>query len=111
MKKLRRLGLTFSLDDVSDCSISLNKLMQLPIKQIKIDSVLVKNLVKNQAVIQTLLSMSQHLGILAIAEGVETFAQQKKLAQLGCQYYQGHYLCAALSAKDLLSWLKKLTKT
>jgi EAL domain-containing protein (putative c-di-GMP-specific phosphodiesterase class I) len=55
--------------------------------------------------------MSQHLGILAIAEGVETFAQQKKLAQLGCHYYQGHYLCAALSAKDLLSWLKRLTKT
>ena len=111
MKKLHKLGLTFSLDDVSDCSISLNKLTQLPIKQIKIDSVLVKNLTKNQPVIQTLLSMSQHLGILAIAEGVETFAQQKKLAQLGCHYYQGHYLCAALSAKDLLSWLKKLTKT
>lgn len=111
MKKLHKLGLTFSLDDVSDCSISLNKLTQLPIQQIKIDSALVKNLAKNQPVIQTLLSMSQHLGILAIAEGVETFTQQKKLAQLGCQYYQGHYLCAALSAKDLFSWLKKLTKT
>ena len=111
MKKLHKLGLTFSLDDVSDCSISLNKLAQLPIQQIKIGSDLVKNLGGNRPVIQTLLSMSQHLGILAIAEGVETFAQQKKLAQLGCQYYQGHYLCAALSAKDLFSWLKKLTKT
>ena len=93
MHALRECGLRFALDDFGTGYSSLSYLTQLPLDQLKIDQSFVRNigLQESDALIaQTIIGMAQNLGMEVIAEGVETEAQRKFLAQHGCLLYQGY---------------------
>jgi EAL domain-containing protein (putative c-di-GMP-specific phosphodiesterase class I) len=93
MKQLQHLGVTFSIDDFGTGYSSLQYLKRLPLQQIKIDKSFVSELTSNNsdaAIVQTIITMSQMLGLDVIAEGVETAAQKDYLSSRGCQSYQGY---------------------
>jgi EAL domain-containing protein (putative c-di-GMP-specific phosphodiesterase class I) len=39
--------------------------------------------------VRTILSLAQNMDLLALTEGVETFAQYDRLASYGCELFQG----------------------
>jgi EAL domain-containing protein (putative c-di-GMP-specific phosphodiesterase class I) len=93
MTELKAIGVRFSVDDFGTGQSSLAYLTQLPLDQLKIDQSFVRNIgikPSNGIIVQTVIAMARTLGLEAIAEGVETRAQQEFLAQQGCSMYQGY---------------------
>ncbi|MAL01867.1 MAG: diguanylate cyclase [Alcaligenaceae bacterium] len=92
MQALKQKGIRLALDDFGTGYSSLSQIQQLPVDQLKIDAVFVRDLVFNRndiAIVQTIINLGKALNLDVIAEGVETQAQRDVLAQLGCHKYQG----------------------
>jgi diguanylate cyclase (GGDEF)-like protein/PAS domain S-box-containing protein len=93
MTVLRTHGLRFSVDDFGTGYSSLTYLKRLPLDQLKIDRSFVRDLLvdlSSAAIAQTIISLSQIMGLSVIAEGVETEEQLNLLAKLGCHSFQGY---------------------
>ncbi|MEQ1527939.1 MAG: EAL domain-containing protein [Methylococcales bacterium] len=93
MQQLKNIGVCFSLDDFGTGYSSLSYLTQLPFDQLKIDQSFIRNIGIQHAdsvVVQSIINMTNDLGIEVIAEGVETEAQRSFLTKHGCPLFQGY---------------------
>jgi len=100
---MQSLGIDISIDDFGTGYSSLAYLKLLPLNQLKIDQSFVRDIIvdNNDAVIvETIISMSKHLGLSVIAEGVETAEQLRFLRDRKCKGYQGYFFSKPLPAYD-----------
>jgi len=109
MLSLKRLGVSLSLDDFGTGWSSLSYLRRFPIDRIKIDRSFVNDLLTQPAaeeVVNTILTLSRNLGIVCIAEGVETREQQDYFKKQNCEEMQGFYFSRPLTALDATAMLR-----
>ena len=105
MSALKDHGVGFSLDDFGTGYSSLAYLRQLPMDQIKIDQSFVQNIVTDPratAIVRTIVTLADNLGLSVIAEGVETEAQRESLAANGCYAYQGYLFGYPVPVEELI---------
>ena len=93
MQLLADLGVRFAIDDFGTGYSSLSYLKRLPLHELKIDKSFVQDVPQDTndvTLVETILSMAQHMGLEVVAEGVETRAQFDFLVAQRCEYFQGY---------------------
>ncbi len=107
LQALRRDGVSLALDDFGTGFSSLDYLRRFRVNRIKIDQSFVQGLPDNPddaTIVRTIIGLAHGLGLIAVAEGVETKEMLDFLRTHGCDEVQGYYLgrpcpadeCAAL---------------
>jgi len=94
-------GVRVSVDEFGSTLAPLNHLVRLPISQVKLDPKLTAASVsqgRQLAMIESLIRLSQTLGMEVVAEGIETQEQLKALVRMGCALGQGPLLSPPLDA-------------
>ncbi|NUN64526.1 EAL domain-containing protein [Pseudanabaena biceps] len=103
-KKLRSRQIQISIDDFGTGYSSLGYLHRFPIDNLKIDHSFVNQIQtegRNYHVVDTIIALSNQLGLAVIAEGIETKEQLAWLKVIGCQYGQGYLFNQPLAASDV----------
>jgi len=98
---LKALALKVSIDDFGTGQSSLSLLHRLPVDTLKIDRSFVGNMScrrENLEIVRTIVSLGHNLGMVVVAEGVETAEQLRELKELGCDYAQGFLFSPAVEA-------------
>jgi diguanylate cyclase (GGDEF)-like protein/PAS domain S-box-containing protein len=93
LEALHRRGVRIAIDDFGTGFSSLGQLRHLPIDTIKVDRSFVQGAEhgsKDAAITASLVNLAHALGLVAIAEGVESEAQLRSLRDLGCDLGQGY---------------------
>ncbi|XHY20741.1 hypothetical protein ViNHUV68_14480 [Vibrio sp. NH-UV-68] len=109
MNEVQALGVEFALDDFGTGYSSLSYLKKLPISQLKIDKSFICELESTpnaRSIIETIISLSNILGLRTVAEGVETKYQRDYLESLGCIVYQGYYYCQPLPIEEAETFIE-----
>ena len=105
MESMKKHGFHFSVDDFGTGYSSLAYLRQLPINRLKIDQSFVRNIKEGSndaTIVETIISMAHHLGLVVVAEGVENRMQHYFLMQHSCDIYQGDYFSKPVRADEFI---------
>ena len=93
LELLDDLGFLIALDDFGTGYSSLSYLHTLPFHTLKIDRRFVGDLRDDRSgtITRAILTLAHNLGIVAVAEGVETDGQRSFLSEAGCDLVQGFF--------------------
>lgn len=109
INKIHQLGINFSIDDFGTGHSSLFKLKQLPLTELKIDKIFVRDITTNEddaAITHASIQMAHSLGLTVVAEGIEDKTTWDELRKLGCDYGQGFWMAEPMPIKKLKVWLE-----
>jgi diguanylate cyclase (GGDEF)-like protein len=116
LERLVAQGVRIAIDDFGIGYSSLGQLKTLPAKVLKIDRSFVSSMESDrsdEAIVSSTIELAHRLGLVVVAEGIETATHLARLRAAGCDVGQGHFLGApqpgdriAASARALGdSWL------
>jgi EAL domain-containing protein (putative c-di-GMP-specific phosphodiesterase class I) len=91
--KLKALGYQIAIDDLGEGYAGLTSFTQLEPSVAKLDMSLVRGVdtdLQRQSIVRSMKRLCDELGVLVVAEGVETAAERDRLADLGCDLLQGY---------------------
>ena len=107
--RLKGLGVQVSLDDFGTGYSSLSYLHRFPLDALKIDRSFVGQMgsdARTMRLVETVLTLARGLGVVAVAEGIETAEQLAHLRALGCELGQGFYFSPPLPPEELEALLE-----
>jgi EAL domain-containing protein (putative c-di-GMP-specific phosphodiesterase class I) len=107
LAQIRRLGVKVAVDDFGTGYASLKYLKQLPTDSIKIDRLFIQELPESHndiAIISSLITLTDKLGLELVAEGIETEPQKRHLMEAGIRYAQGFLLSRPLPESELRAY-------
>jgi EAL domain-containing protein (putative c-di-GMP-specific phosphodiesterase class I)/CheY-like chemotaxis protein len=93
--RLRRLGFRVAIDDLGAGYAGLSSVATLEPDVIKLDMSLVRDIDGNpikRSIVEKMTSLAHELGMMVVAEGVESAAEREALAASGCDLLQGFLL-------------------
>ena len=101
LKKLKALGVKLSIDDFGTGYSNLSYLQRFEVDKLKIDQSFVRRLEvskSDHAIVNAIIQMAKSLNLVTTAEGIETEAIRRTLAELGCDQGQGYLFAKPQSA-------------
>jgi diguanylate cyclase (GGDEF)-like protein len=108
LDSLKALGVRLAVDDFGTGYSSLLYLRRFPVDILKVDRSFVSGLGQSPAdtaIVAGVVGLAHALGLVAVAEGVETAEQADRLAGLGCNLAQGYRWSRPLPVEGLWQWL------
>ena len=104
LRELHDSGIRIAIDDFGTGYSSLARLQDMPVEVVKIDRAFLREVPDNPQsarMAAAAVSLVRALDMTAVAEGVETEAQRRFLADQGCALAQGYHLGAPVPAGEL----------
>jgi len=108
LQELHRMGIEISIDDFGTGYSSLAYLADLPVSEVKIDRSFVGRMThgsKESIIVNSTIDLAHHLGLRAVAEGVEDGGSLSRLRTLGCDAAQGYVISPPLQSEAITRWL------
>ena len=109
LQQLHSMGIAIAIDDFGTGYSSLAYLADLPVSEIKIDRSFVgrmHNGSKEAIIVDSTIDLAHHLGMRAIAEGVETDEALARLREADCDAAQGYVIARPMPGDKLVTWLR-----
>jgi diguanylate cyclase len=107
---LRAGGVRVSIDDFGTGNASITYLTTLPADELKIDRSLAASVCQSaraEAIMRSTVDLARHLGLTAVAEGIESTDVLERLIELGCEAGQGFLFARPLLADELVAWIER----
>jgi EAL domain-containing protein (putative c-di-GMP-specific phosphodiesterase class I) len=108
LAQLHRTGVRLALDDFGSGHSSLARLREMPFDQLKIDRRFLRDVPERgdaASMVTAIVRLARALGMLAVAEGVETPAQRRFLEERDCPLAQGFHLGRPMTAVEVAAQL------
>ena len=102
LQALRNLGSRILIDDFGTGYSSLSYLKHLPIDTLKIDRAFVRDMASDAndaAIVRAIVGVAKSLGLMLVAEGIESAEQLDCLRKLGCECGQGFFFSPPVPAE------------
>jgi diguanylate cyclase len=106
---LRDAGIKISVDDFGSGNTSLSSLPHLPLDELKVDQQFVRRSRDSQgdlAIVRTIIELAGRLGLVCVAEGVETEELYNDMVSMGFDLLQGYFVAKPLSEEDLVAFVQ-----
>lgn len=112
LEALARAGLSFSLDDYGTGYSNIKRVIELPLKIIKLDKSFVdeKNNPKMWIVIKNTVKMLKDMDMEVVVEGVETQEALDEFAGLQCDFIQGYFFSKPIPKKEFVTFIANANK-
>jgi EAL domain-containing protein (putative c-di-GMP-specific phosphodiesterase class I) len=104
LARLREIGIHLAIDDFGTGFSSLTHLRQLSIDELKVDQTFIQGLGRNEddsSIVAAVVHLAHNMGLTAVAEGVETHDQSRRVQLIGCDFAQGFYYAPPAPASRL----------
>jgi EAL domain-containing protein (putative c-di-GMP-specific phosphodiesterase class I) len=108
LRALEELGVVISMDDFGSSQSSLGALKRFPLDILKVDRSFVAGLgeePEDTAIVNAVINMAHALGLVTVADGVETRMQLEQLKEVGCDVGQGYYFARPRPAEAIAELL------
>lgn len=104
LHSLRRLGVRVSMDDFGTGYSSLAYLRNLPVDELKIDRAFIERLTEgpDDPIVRAVSDLGSSMGLVTVAEGVETAEQLTLLRLLGVDRVQGNHVAEPASRDQVV---------
>ena len=111
LHELRKLRVRIALDDFGTGYSSLSYLSRFPFDKLKIDQSFVANIANRyeaRAIVEAVTGLGRALGMVIVAEGIETPGQLALVSETGCDQAQGFLFSKAVDAGEIPHLLARL---
>jgi EAL domain-containing protein (putative c-di-GMP-specific phosphodiesterase class I) len=109
LQQLHEAGVRFGIDDFGTGFSSLARLRHLPVDMIKVDRSFVQGVerdAKDSAITTNVVALAHALGLVAVAEGIETEGQLAHMRSVGCDVGQGYLFARPAPAEEITAFLR-----
>jgi diguanylate cyclase (GGDEF)-like protein/PAS domain S-box-containing protein len=104
---LHETGVRVAIDDFGTGYSSLAYLKDLPVDEVKIDRVFVKEMTTDRqsaCITRAVIDLGHNLGLRVVAEGIEDQPTQDLLTEFECDIAQGYHFSRPLPPDEFLAW-------
>lgn len=105
LHELKNMGLKLAMDDFGTGYSSLARILKLPLDEVKIDMIFVKNMTTQRSharIVDSMIRLGHRLDLHVVAEGVEDMVTYERLRALGCDTIQGYLIGKAMPLAELI---------
>lgn len=109
LARLRLRGFGLSIDDYGTGFSSMQQLARIPFTELKIDRSFVRGAHERenlQVILRSAIAMANELGLVTVAEGVETLEDWRLLQGYGCTLGQGWLIAKPMPGGHVIPWLR-----
>ncbi len=114
LQELHAQGVRIAIDDFGTGFSSLAQLRRFPVDMIKVDRSFVQGIehdAKDAAITTHTVNLAHALGVLALAEGIESEGQLASIDELGCDLAQGYLFAHPTPALEVTRQLSDQQRT
>lgn len=107
LNKLSRAGLSFSLDDYGTGYSNMKRVIQLPLKIVKLDKSFVdeQHNPKMWIFLQNTVKMLKDMKMEIVVEGIETQEMVDTFSNLKCDFIQGYFFSRPICKKEFVEFI------
>jgi diguanylate cyclase (GGDEF)-like protein len=108
VRQIKAMGVGIVLDDFGTGFSSLSRLQTLPFDIIKVDTSFVRSMLESPAsakIVAAVIGLGRSLGLVTVAEGVETEALADMLQEMNCEIGQGWLFGHGIPAAEVPAFL------
>ena len=110
IRHLRQSGVRLAIDDFGTGQSSLAYLKTLPVNELKIDKSFVMHMEDGNSdavIVRAMIDLAHDLGLIVVAEGIESEPLLQALRGFGCDFGQGYHVGRPMRADAFDRWMRR----